>query len=93
MVFIHQKVKWKNLGVPVKFVLFEKATKFDEISFLLLTNTFSFFVSRYSFEHQFGSQSCNLIHWDQPKFILFLDADKFVPSFLLISNKNQLCQI
>ena len=36
----------------LKFVFFEKATKFDEISILLLTNKFVFFVSRYSFEHQ-----------------------------------------
>ena len=36
----------------IKIVFFEKATKFDEISILLLTNKFVFFVSRYSFEHQ-----------------------------------------
>ena len=36
----------------LKFVFFEKATKFDEISILLLTNKFMFLVSRYSFEHQ-----------------------------------------
>ena len=36
----------------VKFVFFEKATKFDEIFILLLTNKFMFFVSRYSFENQ-----------------------------------------
>ena len=41
----------------LKFVFFEKATKFDEISILLLTNKFVFFVSRYSFEHQSGSQT------------------------------------
>ena len=44
-----------------KFVFFEKATKFDEISILLLTNKFVFFVSRYSFEQQSGSQSQNFI--------------------------------
>ena len=49
-------------GVKVKFVFFEKATKFDEISILLLTNKFVFFVSRHSFEHQSGSQSWNLVH-------------------------------
>ena len=73
----------------VKFVFFEKATKFDEISILLLTNKFVFFVSCYSFEHQSGSQSWNFIYWEQPnpsKVYLFLDADKFVLSFLLISN-------
>ena len=82
--------------VNIKFVFFEKGTKFDEISILLLTNKFVFFVSRYSFEHQSGSQSWNFIHWDQTnpsKVYLFLDADKFVLSFLLISNKNQLCCI
>ena len=36
----------------LKFVFFEKATKFDEISILLLTNKYVFFVSHYSFEHQ-----------------------------------------
>ena len=46
----------------VKFVFFEKATKFDEISISLLTNKFVFFVSRYSFEHQSGSQFWNFIH-------------------------------
>ena len=43
-----------------------------------------------------GSQSWNFIHWDQTnpsKVYLFLDADKFVLSFLLISNKSQLCWI
>ena len=45
-----------------QFVFFEKATKFDEISILLLTNKFVFFVSHYSFEHQSGSQSWNFIH-------------------------------
>ena len=38
-----------------------------------------------------GSQSWNFIHWDQPnpnKVYLFLDADNFVLSFLLISNKS-----
>ena len=83
-------------GVLVKFVFFEKATKFDEIFILLLTNKFMFFVSRYSFKHQSGSQSWNFMHWDQPnssKDYLFLDTDKFVLSFLLISNKNQLCRI
>ena len=82
--------------VKVKFVFFEKATKFDEISILLLTKKFVFFVSRYSFEHQTGSQSWNFIHWDQPnptKVYLLLDTEKFVLSFLLISNKNQICQI
>ena len=81
------------VSVKVKFVFFEKATKFDEISILLLTNKFVFFVSRYSFEHQSGSQSWNFIHWDQPnpsKVYLFLDTDKFVLSFLVSSNKNQL---
>ena len=34
----------------IKFVFFEKATKFDEISILLLTNNFLLFVSRNSFE-------------------------------------------
>ena len=43
----------------VKFVFFEKATKFDEISILFLTNKFVFFFCRYSFEHQSGSQSWN----------------------------------
>jgi hypothetical protein len=38
----------------LKFFL-EKATKFDKISILLLTNKFMFFVFRYSFEHQSGS--------------------------------------
>ena len=86
---------WRG-GGKVKFVFFEKATKFDEISILLLTNRFVLFVSRYSFEHQSGSQSWNFIHWDQPnpsKVYLCLDTDKFVLSFLLISNKNQLCRI
>ena len=46
----------------LKFVFFEKATKFDEISILLLTNKFVFFVSRYNFERQSGSQSWNFIH-------------------------------
>ena len=32
--------------VIIKFVFFEKATKFDEISILLLTNKFIFCVSR-----------------------------------------------
>ena len=75
----------------VKYVFLEKATKFDEISILLLTNKFVFFVFRYSFEYQSGSQSWNFVHWDQPnpsKVCLFLDTDKFVLSFLLISNKN-----
>ena len=36
----------------VKVCVFEKATKFDEISILLLTNILVFFVPRYSFEHQ-----------------------------------------
>ena len=43
-----------------------------------------------------GSQSWNFIHWDQTnpsKVYLFLDADKFVLSYLLISNKSQLCWI
>ena len=82
--------------VLLKFVFFEKATKFDKISFLLLTNNFVLFVSRYSFEYQSGSQSWNFVHWDQPnpsKVCLFLDTDKFILSFLLISNKNQLCRI
>ena len=48
----------------LKFVFFEKVTKFDKISFLLLTNNFVLFVSRYSFEYQSGSQSWNFIHWD-----------------------------
>ena len=68
----------------VKFVFFEKATKFDEIFILLLTNKFMFFVSRYSFKHQPGSQSWNFMHWDQPnssKDYLCLDTDKFVLSF------------
>jgi hypothetical protein len=80
----------------VKFVFFEKATKFDEISISLLTDKFLFFVSRYSFEYQPGSQSWNFIHWDQTnpsKVYLFLDTDKFVLSILLISNKKQLCRI
>ena len=55
------KLKLKD-GILLKFVFFEKATKFDEISILLLTNKFVFFVSRYSFEHQSGSQSWNFIH-------------------------------
>ena len=74
----------------LKFVFFEKATKFDEISCLLLTNKFVFFVSRYGFEHQSGSQSWNFIHWDQPnlsKVYPSLDTDKFVLSFLLNSKK------
>ena len=73
----------------LKFVFFEKATKFDKISILLLTNKFEFFVSRYSFEHQSGSQSWNFILCDQPnpsKVYLFLGTDKFVLSFLLITN-------
>ena len=71
-------------GVLVKFVCFEKATKFDEIFILLLTNKFMFFVSRYSFKHQPGSQSWKFMHWDQPnssKDYLCLDTDKFVLSF------------
>jgi hypothetical protein len=40
------------LSKILKFVFFEKATKFDEISILLLTNKFVFFVSIYSFELQ-----------------------------------------
>ena len=55
------KLKLKD-GILLKFVFFEKATKSDEISILLLTNKFVFFVSRYSFEHQSGSQSWNFIH-------------------------------
>ena len=38
-----------------------------------------------------GSQSWNLIHWDQPKsskVYLFLNTDTLVLSLLLISNKN-----
>ena len=46
----------------LKFVFFEKATKFDEISILLLTKKLMFFISRYSFEHLSGSQSWNFIH-------------------------------
>ena len=42
----------KNWKIIVKFVFFEKATKLDKISILLLTNKFVFFVSRYSFQHQ-----------------------------------------
>ena len=65
----------------VKFVFFEKATRFDKISILLLTKKFMFFFSRYSLEHQSGSQSWNFIHWDQAnpsKVYLSLDTDKFV---------------
>ena len=57
--------RWEFSFCPVKFVVFEKATKFDKISILLLTNKFVFFVSSYSFEHQSGSQSWYFIHWDQ----------------------------
>jgi hypothetical protein len=52
--------------VVIKFVFFEKATKFDEISILLLTNKFVLYVSHYNFEYQYGSQSWNFIHRDQP---------------------------
>ena len=48
--------------VSGKVCFFEKVTKFDEISILLLTNKFVFFVSHYSFEHQSGSQSWNFIY-------------------------------
>ena len=52
----------------LKFVFFEKATKFDEISILLLTNKFVFFVSRYSFELQslfvwFSVLKLNSLRW------------------------------
>ena len=90
------EVRIAELTLDLKFVFFEKATKFDEISILLLTNKFVLYVSRYNFEYQSGSQSWNFIHWDQPnpsKVYLFLDTDKFVLSFLLISNKNQLCRV
>ena len=43
-----------------------------------------------------GSQSWNFIHWDQTnpsKVYRFLDADKFVLFFMLISNKKQLCRM
>ena len=76
----------------LKFVFFEKATKFDEISILLLTNKFVLYVSWYNFEYQSGSQSWNFIHRDQQNpnkvYLFFFDADKFVLSFLLISNKT-----
>ena len=55
------KVLLNNLSifetVLVMFVFFEKAAKFEETFILLLTTEFVFFVSRYSFEHQSGSQS------------------------------------
>ena len=52
----------------LKFVFFEKATKFDKISILLLTNKFEFFVSRYSFELQslfvwFSVLKLNSLRW------------------------------
>ena len=49
------------MNILSKFVFFEKATKFDEISILLLANKFVFFVSCYSFEHQSGSHYWNFI--------------------------------
>ena len=45
----------KKIYKQLKFAFFEKATKYDKISILLLTNKFVLFVSRYSFEHQSGS--------------------------------------
>ena len=74
-----------TLCSKMKFVFFEKATKFDEISSLLLTNKFVFFVSRYSFEDQSGSQFWNFIHWDQQ------NLSKVI--LIFFSNKNQLCRI
>ena len=60
--FLCLKVPLIGQLLLLKFVFFEEATKFDKISILLLTNKFMFFVSRYSFEHQSGSQSWNFIH-------------------------------
>ena len=57
----NESLESKNCPI-LKFVFSEKATKFDEISIELLTNKYVFFVSRYSFEHQSGSQSWNFIH-------------------------------
>ena len=45
-----QTVKGQSIFL-LKFVFFEKSTKFDETSILLLTNKFMFIVSCYSFEH------------------------------------------
>ena len=90
-------VQTLRLGIiQLKFVFLRRPLNLKKSPNLLLTNKLVFIVSIYSFEHQSGSQSWNFIHWNQPnpsKVYLFLDTDKFVPSFLLISNKNQLCQI
>ena len=60
--------EYLDLTAVLKFVFFEKATKFDEISILLLTNKFVFFVSRYSFELQslfvwFSVLKLNSLRW------------------------------
>ena len=57
--------------ILLQFVFFEKATGFDEISILLLTNEFVFFVSRYSFEHQSGCLGTLFTEINQIKVALF----------------------
>ena len=99
-----ENVKLEDLGLTfqyspssrygvVKFVLFEKATKFDEISILLLTNKFVFPVQFWTTVWFLVLELYSLRSAKSLQILSFLDTDKFVLSFLLISNKSQLCRI
>ena len=63
-----------DLYGTLKFVFFEKATKFDKIFILLLTNKFVFLCFPPNFEFSASSQWKTIIHFHYPKNEIFSPA-------------------
>ena len=69
--------RWEFSFCPVKFVVFEKATKFDKISILLLTNKYIFlcFPPNFEFSVSYSSSLCGVL-WDPSENYLFFKSGK-----------------